>query len=175
MSVLPLSSWAILACEENTHSDGCDDDEWNNECDSPGDVRSKSLILDKRIEDSGHDEVSDSTTRVTPTTSQGVRCPDDVLVEEAGGPDLTRDEGSTEDTDEEAKHDDAGWGSHETSHGGWDCTCKQAADEYVARAEAITERTSDKTNDKCTSQTHDIGVRVFVLAHAEILANGEGE
>jgi len=175
MSVFPLSSWAILACEQNTHSDGCDDDKWDDEGDSPCDVRSKALVLDERIEDSGHNEISDSTTRVTPTTCQGVRCTDDILVEEASGPDLTRDEGSAEDTDEEAKHDDACWGSHETGHGGWDGACKQAADKDIAGTEAITERTSDKTNDKCTGQTHDVGVGILVLTHVEILANGEGE
>lgn len=69
MSVLPFSSWAILACEENTHGDGGDDDEWHDESNSPCDVRSEALILDKRVEDGGHDEVGDSTTGVTPTTS----------------------------------------------------------------------------------------------------------
>lgn len=98
----PLAGWAIWA--EKDHEDGCgdDEDEWNDEGNSPCIVWSETTAANERLVDCWHDEVGDSTTGVTPSTSQSVGCTDDILVEETSRPDLARHERTTEDTNEKS-------------------------------------------------------------------------
>lgn len=59
-------------------------------------------MQNERVKDCGHDEVGDATTSVAPSTSQCVGGTDDVLVEEAGTPDLARHKSGTQHANEEA-------------------------------------------------------------------------
>ena len=47
--------------------------------------------------------LSNTTTRVTPATSQGVSSTNDVLIKETSNADLARDEASPQDANEESK------------------------------------------------------------------------
>lgn len=59
LTIGPFSSWAIVAEEDKSSSGGDDQDTRDDEGDAPGNMCSKT-ITDERVEDSGHDEVSDS-------------------------------------------------------------------------------------------------------------------
>jgi hypothetical protein len=48
-----------------------------------------------------HDEISYTTAKISKTTSECIGSTDDVFVEEAGGPDLARNEGTTQNSNEE--------------------------------------------------------------------------
>lgn len=62
VAVGPFTSGGVFSGEEKTHCDGGDDNEGDDEGYTPCDVFSETLVLDERIEDSGHNEISDSTT-----------------------------------------------------------------------------------------------------------------
>lgn len=59
--------------------------------------------MDERVEDGGHEEVGNASTGISKTAGEGIGCADDIFVEEARGPDLTWDEATTEDSDEESE------------------------------------------------------------------------
>ena len=67
----------------------------------------KVLIVYQWVEDSRHNKVGNPTTGISPSTSQGVCSTNNVLVEEASGPNLARDEGTTKDADEETEDAEA--------------------------------------------------------------------
>lgn len=175
MTVGPFAVGAVLTSEQYAKSNCSDDDEWDDESHTPCDVSSKVLLLYERVKDSWHNEVSDSTTCVAEATSQGISSTDDILVKETGGPDLARDEGGTQDTDEESKDDETGRGGHCTSESGGNGTSEKAANEDIARTEFVAERTRDETNDEGAAKSHDVGVGVLILAHVEILLDGKGQ
>lgn len=101
------------------------------------------LVGHEGVEDGRHDEVGYSTTRVAPSTCKRIGCSDDVLVEEAGGPDLTWDERATEDTDEESDDIETSCVMNCTDEDGWDCTEYKAGGEGHTGSEAITSWTGD--------------------------------
>lgn len=59
--------------------------------------------MDQGVEDGRHQEVGDASTRITKAGSECVGCADDVLVEEAGRPDLAWYETTTQNTNEETE------------------------------------------------------------------------
>jgi hypothetical protein len=88
---------------------------------------------------------------------------------------LAGNERGAQDTDEEAKDDESGRGRDETSQGSRDGAGKQTASKDETGSEAITQRTSDEADDERASETHNVGVGELVLAHVEILLDGEGQ
>lgn len=116
---------------------------------------------------------SDPTTRVSPPSSQRIRSPNNILVEKSSRPDLTWHERRTQDTDEEAQHNDARGRSHRAGQCSGDRTSQQAADENISRSELIAKWTGEQADDQSASESHDVGIRVFILAHVQILANRE--
>ena len=94
---------------------------------------------DEGVEDRGHEEVSNAAAGVAEASSEGVGGADDVLVEEAGGPDLAGDEGAAEDADEEAEGEEAFDVCNGAGEGGGDGACEEAAGEGVAGTEAVTQ------------------------------------
>lgn len=61
------------------------------------------LSGDKRVEDCGHQEVGDTTSRVTKTCGESVGCSNNVFVEKARGPHLAWYKATTQDANEEAE------------------------------------------------------------------------
>ena len=107
MAVCPFAGWGVGAEDEHRGGGGCDDDEGDDEGHAPGDVCREMLLLDKGVEDGGHEEVCDASACVAEAACEGVGCADDVLVEEASGPYLTWNKAAAEDTDEESKSQEA--------------------------------------------------------------------
>lgn len=132
-------------------------------------------IADERVVDGGHDEVSNTTTSVTKTSSQGVCGSDDVLVEESSGPYLARDERATEYTNEETDGVEASRAGDGTSQESGDSTDEQACCKGDARAKAITCGTSDETNQECCSEGNDIGVGNLMLGELHVFCNDIAE
>lgn len=105
----PLPRRRVRTNQQHSHGGDDDDDSRNDKGDAPRDMWFQALGLDEGVEDGRHHEVSDAATGVAEAGSEGVGGADDVLVEEAGCPDLAWDEGAAEDADEEADGKDAGF------------------------------------------------------------------
>ncbi|KAF2466748.1 uncharacterized protein BDR25DRAFT_359256 [Lindgomyces ingoldianus] len=73
-----------------------------NEGNTPGLMLAKATVA-KRVVDSRHQEVDDTSTEITKPSSQGIGGPEDTFVEGTSRLYLTRDEASTKDSDDEAK------------------------------------------------------------------------
>ena len=138
VTVSPLSSRSILAEDEHEDCDGAYDDERHDECDSPGNMGAQVLMVNQGVKDGWHNEVGDSTSSVTPSTSKRIACSDHVLVEKSGRPHLARYEGTTQDTDEESNHVEARGTRYSASQGSRDSSKQQASGESHSRAETIT-------------------------------------
>lgn len=144
---LPASGRCIWAEEEEAGSDEDDDDTGDDEVDAPCDVRGKAVSAEGVV-DGGHDEVCDTTTRITETSSEGIGGTDAVLVEETRHPYLTWDEGTTEDTDEEAVGVEAGGICYTSSTECRDSTSDEADGEGPAGTEEIAEVPGAETNEE---------------------------
>lgn len=103
MALAPFAGRCVGAADQQRYCGDGDADERDDEGDAPGDMRCQPTILDEAIEDGGHKEVCDATTSIAESSSEGVCGTDNVLVEEAGGPDLTRDKATSQDANEESK------------------------------------------------------------------------
>ena len=148
VTLRPLASGCVRA--DNEHGDGCDCDDYkrDNEGDPPGSMGREMLGGDERVEDRRHEEVGDTTSRITKAASEGISSAHDVLVEETSCPDLARDEGPPENANEETEgketlciRDGAGEYCGDGAH-------KKAASEGVTRTEVITRRTGHKTYEE---------------------------
>jgi len=148
----PFAGRSVRA--EDQHGDGSEDndDEGDQEGYTPRNMGGKAARVNERVEDDWHDEVSDTTTRVTPSTRESVGSTDDILVEEASRPNLARNEGATEDTNKKSKDVETVRAVNGTSERRWDGTSQETSSEGEARTETIAKRTSDNTNDKSGSE-----------------------
>lgn len=105
-------------------------------------------VVEKRIKDSWHDEICDTTSCVTPSSCQGIGSTNDVLVKETSRPYLARDETTTKDSDEESNDIETCWCRDCASESSWERADEKAGGEGDARAEAITSRPSDQANEE---------------------------
>lgn len=82
---------------------------------------------------------------------------------------MARDEGATEDADEEADSiETTGIGDSTRAEGRY-CTGDQTPGECIARPEAITARSSDESDDEGSAQTDDVAVEDLWCCEMDIL------
>ena len=82
MAIGPFAGRCVRTEDQHAGSSSCDDDEWDDEGNAPGDVGCEALSLHKRIKDSGHKEVGDASTWIAEAASESVGCADNVFIEE---------------------------------------------------------------------------------------------
>lgn len=73
-----------MAEEEHCNDGGRYEDKWHDEGSSPCNVRLQVPVVDQGVEDSWHVEVGNSTTRVTPSSGDGISCSSHILVQKLG-------------------------------------------------------------------------------------------
>ena len=138
-------------------------------------TRNTTLGCLQRIIDGRHHEVCDTTTRVAPTTDQCICCADDISVEEASGPHLTRHKSATQDAHKETDSIEASCIFRSASQSCRDRTEKQAAHEGVPRPEPITQRSSNSAHDERRRQRYDVRISYFILRQVHILLDGDAQ
>ena len=173
-AISPLARGGILAAEEESKGNSGNDNTGDDKGDAPRRVR-RDTSVDQRAVDGRHDKVCDTTTCVTQASSERVCSANNVLVEAASSPHLTRDESSTEDTDEETDSVKSSGARDGTSQKRRDGTDQQACCECDSGTETITSGARHKTDKKGSSQSNDIGVCDFVLAELHILGDDIAE
>ena len=124
--------------------------------------------MDEGVEESGHNEVSDSTTSVSDTGHESVRRSDHGFVEESGTPHLARNEGSTEDTNKESQNEQTGGIGNSSSKSRWNCTSEENCSVDISRAIAITERSYHGAHHESCSQGQNIRVADLFLGKMEV-------
>lgn len=158
VTVSPPAGWGVLAKENESDGDADNDDTRDNEGYSPSSVLAHVLVPDEGVVDGRHQEVCDSTTSITETSSQRVGGTNNLLVKEASSPYLARHEAATEDTNEETN------GVESASIGdGTGKECRDGTDEETSSkgppwSEAVTCWSSNETNEKSGSQGNNVGV-----------------
>lgn len=100
VALAPAAGWGVGAEEDESDASGEDHGEWHQEGETPSLALGVS-VGDKGIVHCGHDEVGQAAAGIAKTPGQGIRSAHDILVEEAGGPNLAGDEGASENADEE--------------------------------------------------------------------------
>lgn len=148
VAVGPFAGWCVLAEEEHSQGKSRDEDGWNDEADSPGNMVGESSAFYQAVKDGGHDEVCDTTTCVTDTSHESICGAHDVLVEELHGPDLAWDEGTTENTDEEADGQHAMSRGNKTGHCCWNHTGEKEINIDESWTEAIAQWSNQSSYKK---------------------------
>lgn len=172
--VAPLSCRRVLTQKHDAKSHKDNEDTGHNEAHAPRLVARQS-VRHKRLVHSRHDEVSDTTTKITKSASERVRRADNVLVEESGGPYLTRYEATTEDTDEESQRIQTTCVGDSASKEGRDSASKQTPSEGESRAKAVTAGAGDEAYDECCCQCDDVTVGDLIRFHLQVASNDVGE
>lgn len=95
-------------------------------------------LVNKRVEDGRHQEVGDATASIAKTTSEGIGSTNNILVEEAGRPDLTRNEAATENAHKETKSQQTLHSSDGPSQSSGNGTNQEASSKGVPGTEAVT-------------------------------------
>jgi hypothetical protein len=131
------------------------------------------LILNESVEDGGHQEVSDASTRVTKTSSESIASAGDILVEEASAPHLAGHKATSEDADEEAKSIELRNGECGARQEGWDGADEQAAGERLSGTEMIANWASHKPVEESCCKSDDVGVGDFNLGELKIFLDGD--
>lgn len=96
--------------------------------------------------------LGDTTTRITPAADQRICGANHISVEESGRPDLARNKGASQDTDEKANGVEAGRVVCSTSKCGGDGTNQETTDKGETWAKSIAQRTSNGSHHKCRRQ-----------------------
>lgn len=172
MAIAPFAGRSVRAADYQSDRDHGDANEWNNEIDPPSNMRPQS-VADKAIEDSRHQKICDTSSGVTEASCQGVRSTDNVLVEEAGRPDLTWDEAASQYTNEETEDHQACSTVHGPCQSCWDGAQQETASESPSRAESITRRSSNEPDEEPMGSFSNKGVpremdRSYVATRAMI-------
>ncbi len=100
-SLTPLAIGSVGAKQEQGQASRYESDERYEEGETPRRA-GKITHVDERVVHGRHDKVGDTATGIAEAAGERVGRPDDVLVEEAGGPNLAGHEGPAQDADEEA-------------------------------------------------------------------------
>ena len=98
----------------------------------------KSSRHNERVEYGRHEEVGDAPSRVTEAGGECISGADDVLVEEPGRPDLTRNESSTKDANKEAEGKEAFRVCNSAGKNSRNGACEKATGKGISGSKAIT-------------------------------------
>ena len=83
VALTPFAGGSVGAHKQEGDGGGDNDDEGDNESHTPCDVSRETLVHDKRVEDCRHQEIGDTSSRVTKASGECVGRSDDVLIKEA--------------------------------------------------------------------------------------------
>lgn len=147
MAVLPRARGRVGAEGEEADAREDDHDERDDEGEAPR-LAGRKAALDERVEDDGHDEVRDAAAGVAEAARQRVGCADNVLVEEARRPHLTRNKRAPEDTDEEAADVEPGGVFDERGEAERDGAEEEEPAKDLAGAELVTQGTGDEADEE---------------------------
>lgn len=114
------------------------------------------LVTDETVVDGGHDEVGDTATCITKATGESIGGTDNILVEEAGRPDLAGDEGAAKNADEEADGIQAGHVFHAASAEGRDGASEEDTGKGLSGAKLVTAGPADGSNEKGGDKADDV-------------------
>jgi hypothetical protein len=116
---------------------------------------------------SGH-ILCDTTSRVAPASDQSVGSANNVLVEEAGSPDLARNECSTKNANKEPDEVQSHSIVCRASQGSWNGAHEEQTRKSQARANVVAHGASNCTNKKRRHKCNNVGVGDLVLRQMHI-------
>lgn len=169
--VVPAPHRGVRAEKEHGNTADEQTNERNDKGNPPCLGRAEALMSDERVKDGGHDEVSNTTAGVTPTTSQGVGGADNVLVEEASAPHLARDKGSTQDTNEKSGNVETCGILHERSKADGETTEKDEGGVYSSRAKLVTKGSGDEAEEEGCAEGYNVGVGNLSRCKTEVFSD----
>jgi len=125
-------------------------------------------LLEEREESRSHDKLGDTSSKVTPSSAQGVGCSDNFSAEHTGRPVLAHDEGTSGGTNEKTKDGKASGGLDKTSAGGGDGSETEDGSHRNTGSPLVTGRSEDETHEDSTSDSDNGGSPDFLLGQTKI-------
>ena len=83
MSLAPFTGGGVRAHYQHSNRGDGNNNERYDKGHPPCNMGREVTLLYKRVEDGRHQKVGDPTSRIAKTSGQGIRSPDDILVEES--------------------------------------------------------------------------------------------
>ena len=124
--------------------------------------------LEKREKSRSHDELGDTSSKVSPSSAKGVGGSDNFLAEHTRRPVLTHDKGSSSGTNEKTKDGKTIGRVDKTGAGGRDGGSAQDGGHRNAGSPLIAGRSKDETHEDGSSDSGNGGSPDFLLGEAKI-------
>lgn len=167
VALIPLPRRCVVAEDNEANRYKHDEDTRDHERHPPRLVRGKA-IADQGLVHRRHDKVSNTSTEVSESARERIRSANNILVEEARGPDLARHKAASKNTDEKPKRVQTGGIVHGSSEKSGYGAGEQAAGECQARAEVVACRAGDEAHNQCGCEGDDVGVCNLVGLHVDV-------
>lgn len=139
-----------------------------------------SELLEKREKSRSHDELGNTSSKVTPSSTESIGSSDYFLAEHAGSPVLAHDKGSSSGSDEETKDPKAGSIVDKTGTGGRNGSTAKNNGHRDTGSPLITGRAKDETHENCSSDSSNGRSPDLLLGEGKIISDfrekrGDGE
>merc|ERR1719446_462476 len=125
--------------------------------------------LEKREKSRSHDELGDTSSKVTPSSAKSVGGSDDFLAEHSGRPVLAHDEGTSGGTNEKTKDPKTGGVVDKTGAGGRDGSTAKDGGHRNTGTPLIASRSEDETHEDGSSDSSNGGSPDLLLGKVKIL------
>lgn len=125
--------------------------------------------LEEREESRSHDELGNTSSKVSPSSAKSVGGSDDFLAEHSGGPVLAHDEGTSSGTNEETENPKSGGGLDGSGKGGRDGSTAQDGGHGNTGSPLIASRSEDETHKDGSTNSGNGGSPDFLLGKVKIL------
>ena len=137
-------------------------------------------VLEKGEKTSSHDNLGDTSSKVTPSSDQSVGGSDDLTGEHSGRPVLAHDEGSSGRSDEQTKDGKTGGVADGSGKGGRDGGEAKDGSHRDTGTELVTGRSKDETHEDGSTYTDNGGSPDLLLGESKIVTDlrekrGDGE
>jgi len=124
-------------------------------------------VLEEREEGRTHDELCDTSTEVSPSTTESIGGSNDFLAEHLSGPVLAHDEGTSGESDEETKDGETGSIVDETGAGGRDGGKAQSGSHRNTGSPLVASRSHDESHQNGSSDTDNGGCPDLLLGQSQ--------
>ena len=128
-------------------------------------------VLEEGEESGTHHKLSDTTSKISPSSTKGVGGSDDLTGEHAARPELTHDEGTSSNTNEETKNGESSGSFDQSGHGGRDGGEAKDDSHQDTGSVLVTGGSKDETHKDSSSNPNNRGSPDFFLGESESVAD----
>ena len=132
-------------------------------------------MLNERVENCWHYEVCDARSSISQSSGEGVCSADNVLIEEASSPDLTRNEGASQYPDEKSQYNQSSSALNRARQRCGDGARYKDSSKGPPGTKSVAQSSRTQSNYQGRGQGDNVRVGYFRLRQVEIFLDGHGQ